>query len=197
MDEAAILKLLERLQNRDDSALDELLPHVLLQVRRSYAKKLPNHVLAEMDDFLSEISLRLVKDYYRSAQNTNEDGRFAGPQQFWAYIHAICRTTSVDLFRYANAKMRQATVEGGSAAGRIPSDDKTASRMVKDQELFDKALAELKDDERQAFEGKHLHGLSRKEIADMMDRTVEDVRYLLRKATEKLAQNGRNQSSYF
>ncbi|MEZ6115844.1 MAG: hypothetical protein R3C28_04635 [Pirellulaceae bacterium] len=68
MDEAAILKLLERLQNRDDSALDELLPHVLLQVRRSYAKKLPHHVLAEMDDFFSEISLRLVKDYYRSAQ---------------------------------------------------------------------------------------------------------------------------------
>ncbi|MCA9197929.1 MAG: sigma-70 family RNA polymerase sigma factor [Planctomycetales bacterium] len=196
MDETTILHLLERLQKRDSSALDELLPHVLQQVRRSYAKKLPDHILAEMDDFLGEISLRLVKDYYRSAQNVNQDGRFAGPNQFWAYVHAICRNTSTDLFRYANAKRRQAIVEGGSVAGRIPSEDKTASHMLKDQELFDKALAELQEDERQAFEAQH-HGFSRKEIADMMDRTVEDVRYLLRKATEKLAKNGRNQSSYF
>jgi RNA polymerase sigma-70 factor (ECF subfamily) len=130
---------------------------------------------------------------------------------FRNWLESIADHRLVDAVRSATAekrggKERHVSVQGEVSAGsyinlleQVAADLTTPSGVVARDEglaMLRFQLSQLPEDQRRAVELRHLHGLSREQIATVLSRTSDEVRGLIYRGMERLRERLGSISQY-
>jgi RNA polymerase sigma-70 factor, ECF subfamily len=139
----------------------------------------------------------LVQQTLLKAHQNRDRFRGSSEAEQMAWLRAILANTLADALRKVSGKAgaRERSLEGGLEQSSrhleaILAADQTSpsQRVIRHEQLtrLADAMAQLPEDQRQAVELRHLHGLATAEIARKMDRSVASVGGLLQRGLRAL-----------
>jgi RNA polymerase sigma-70 factor (ECF subfamily) len=174
------MELLERLRNGDREALERLFARYLGPLRRWAHGRLPNwaRTMSDTQDVIQDAIVRVLR--HLATFQPDRPGA----------LHAYLRTAVLHRI-YDELRSAQRHPPAGALDENLPSplpSPYDAAVDNEDLEIFDAALSELRDEDRELVIARVEWGLSYEEIAETLGKpTGEAARVALRRAVVKLA----------
>lgn len=166
-DSESTVRLIERVRAGDQAALDRLLARHLVPLRRWATGRLPVWArdLSDTDDLVQDTLLRTLRKL--------GDFEVRGPGALQAYLRQAIVNRLRDELRRKGRQPHVAELDGLEVdPGRSPLEDAIGREGI---EQYEKALAKLKPEEREAIIGRVEMGYSYEELADALGKPSADA----------------------
>jgi RNA polymerase sigma-70 factor (ECF subfamily) len=178
--------LLEQAQSGDREALSRAFEKYQRRLAVLVHFKLSERTrtFAEVDDIVQETLLRAFRDIQHFS--------YRAPGSFLRWLSAIADHAIIDRVRYQDRERRAGEEvpfrSESNPAGPEPTDTKTPSRLLAQQEAVDRLLgrlAALPEEYRSAILMAKIEGLSTAEMAEQMGKSREAVALLVYRAVKR------------
>lgn len=180
MDPESSIALLERAQAGDDAALNELLHRYRPRLKRWASGRLPRYArdMTDTDDLVQDALLGTLRNFQMFEQR--------GEWAFQAYLRqAVSNRIRDELRRRATAPGREPAAETLESPAESPFETAAGRETF---ERYERALAALGEQEREAVIARLELGCSFQEIALLVDKPSADAaRMMVARALERVA----------